>query len=69
MMHCHMMNHKEMGMMQAIEVYKDGGLFITVTEPGSLRYSSVCATREWPLWRSQAQARRDGKLAGVVGFP
>ena len=23
MMHCHMMNHEELGMMQAIEVYKD----------------------------------------------
>jgi len=23
MLHCHMMNHEEMGMMQAIEVYKD----------------------------------------------
>src|SRR5262252_3100546 len=23
MMHCHMMNHEEMGMMQAVEVYKD----------------------------------------------
>jgi hypothetical protein len=25
MMHCHMMNHEEMGMMQAVEVYRDGG--------------------------------------------
>jgi FtsP/CotA-like multicopper oxidase with cupredoxin domain len=24
MMHCHMMNHEELGMMQAVEVYKDG---------------------------------------------
>jgi FtsP/CotA-like multicopper oxidase with cupredoxin domain len=23
MMHCHMMNHEELGMMQAVEVYKD----------------------------------------------
>jgi FtsP/CotA-like multicopper oxidase with cupredoxin domain len=23
MLHCHMMNHEEMGMMQAVEVYKD----------------------------------------------
>jgi hypothetical protein len=23
MMHCHMMNHEEMGMMQAVEVYKE----------------------------------------------
>jgi FtsP/CotA-like multicopper oxidase with cupredoxin domain len=23
MMHCHMMNHEEMGMMQTVEVYKD----------------------------------------------
>jgi FtsP/CotA-like multicopper oxidase with cupredoxin domain len=24
MMHCHMMNHEELGMMQAVEVYKEG---------------------------------------------
>ena len=23
MLHCHMMNHEEMGMMQTVEVYKD----------------------------------------------
>jgi FtsP/CotA-like multicopper oxidase with cupredoxin domain len=23
MLHCHMMNHEDMGMMQAVEVYKD----------------------------------------------
>ena len=23
MVHCHMMNHEEMGMMQTVEVYKD----------------------------------------------
>ena len=23
MLHCHMINHEEMGMMQAVEVYKD----------------------------------------------
>ena len=23
MLHCHMMNHEEQGMMQAVEVYKD----------------------------------------------
>ena len=23
MMHCHLMNHEELGMMQAVEVYKD----------------------------------------------
>jgi hypothetical protein len=23
MLHCHMMNHEEMGMMQAVEVYKE----------------------------------------------
>jgi FtsP/CotA-like multicopper oxidase with cupredoxin domain len=28
MLHCHMMNHEELGMMQAVEVYKDGDVSV-----------------------------------------
>jgi hypothetical protein len=45
MLHCHMMNHEEMGMMQAIEVYKEADGPI-VYEGVVYDGDAICSSRE-----------------------
>ncbi len=37
MMHCHMMNREEMGMMQTVEVYKDGSPLMDLCSIGEAK--------------------------------